>query len=165
MDKPTIEKIERSEHALCARDAVLDAEFGRTLSIDVSVIEPRSQRSQQDSAAGHGHGNQQNSLSRPVVGVSNTKGVSSSNAPIIILPSALTSPVTLGNIKSFLEKGVWVDPQTTTSNHSSHVEVTHEIRAADAVVATHSVKVPFCVVDSPAKLRPADWFVFLFCFY
>lgn len=80
------------------------------------------------------------------------------HAPIIFVPKALTSLVSLANIKQFLEKGVWEDPQKTAptqtpmtaSTKPTHVDVLRRGPAGRLSGVFH-------VIDSPQLLRPGDW--------
>ena len=166
LDRAAADAIARAEHDLVPRTAVLDAAFGKTLEgIDPElarlppVAVEGSAAGVHNSASGHYHERQQHSSSSG--GGGGSEGVPG-GMPLIIVPSALTSPITLANVRAFLERGVWTDPQKHPARSSGHVEVTHEMRTADAVVATHSTKTVFCVIDNASKLKPADWFVFPF---
>jgi len=160
IDKPVVESMERTEHALCPREAVLNAEFGRVLSVDPKAAISQSHGGSSSSSASSVASSR--SAAGATAAASGGRKTSSSSlpagAPIIIVPSSLTAPVSLNNIKLFLERGIWTDPQKhSSSSHATHVEVMHEVHTADSVVTTHSVKIPFCVVDNVSKLRPADW--------
>lgn len=172
LDRAAADAIAHAQHDLVPRAALLDAAPGKTLTgIDPELarLPPVVPDAATSSGSGigssveassqhhhHHHSHQHGSSG----GGGGSEGVPG-GMPIILVPSALTAPITLANVRAFLERGVWTDPQRHTARSSSgHVEVTHEMRTADAVVATHSTKTIFCVVDSAAKLRPADWFAF-----
>ena len=174
LDRAAADAIAHAQHDLVPRAALLDAAPGKTLTgIDPElarlppVVPDAATSSGSGSGIGssveasgqhhHHHHSHQHGSSGSGSGSEGVPG----GMPIILVPSALTAPITLANVRAFLERGVWTDPQRHTARSSGgHVEVTHEMRTADAVVATHSTKTVFCVVDSAAKLRPADWFVF-----
>lgn len=174
LDRAAADAIAHAQHDLVPRAALLDATPGKTLTgIDPELarLPPVVPDAATSSGSGigssveasgqhhHQHHPHQHGSSGGGGG-SGGEGVPG-GMPIILVPSALTAPITLANVRAFLERGVWTDPQRHTARSSGgHVEVTHEMRTADAVVATHSTKTVFCVVDSAAKLRPADWFVF-----
>lgn len=159
LDRAAADALAHAQHDLVPRTAVLDAAFGKTLTgIDPELarLPPVAPESSAAGGAPAGHRHDHHGSSSSGSGSDGVPG----GMPLIIVPSALTSPITLANVRGFLERGVWTDPQKHPAR-SGHVEVTHEMRTADAVVATHSTKTVFCVIDNASKLKPADWFVIL----
>lgn len=72
--------------------------------------------------------------------------------PIIIVPSAITSLITMYNIKDFLENGVYVptiDKKKVAPNKESRV-VINKMRGKDLPSVFH-------VIDSTTKMTSKDW--------
>ena len=170
LDKSEVEEIEKVCHTMWTRNNVMDAESGRDLAnIDPNVANKQPVQHHVDTT----------STSAPPNKKQRSAGTSASTASRkegkeelwwLIVPNALTSPVTLSNVKDFLEGGVWVDPQRHTSatkqrwQERGFVDVVHEMRLTNATGGTtHCTKVRFRVVDSASKLKPDDWFVTCAC--
>ncbi|KAG0308719.1 accessory factor associated with RNA polymerase II [Dissophora globulifera] len=79
---------------------------------------------------------------------------SSSRIPIIIIPAAITSMITMYNIKQFLEDQVFVESQELRNKGGAKPNrLTVERRQKPN--ETH--KTPYHVLDSTDNLRPEDW--------
>jgi hypothetical protein len=78
--------------------------------------------------------------------------------PIIIVPAALTSVLTLYNVKSFLNNGEYIDTQTRRNQGEKKpksVLVTPFGKSMHA--SQNSVVQQYEVIDNATHLRPADW--------
>ncbi|KAG0368080.1 RNA pol II accessory factor, Cdc73 family-domain-containing protein [Gamsiella multidivaricata] len=79
---------------------------------------------------------------------------SSSRIPIIIIPAAVTSMLTMYNIKQFLEDQIFMDSQEIRSKGDAKpTRLTIERRQK----ANETHKTPYHVIDSADHLRPEDW--------
>ncbi|KAF9977326.1 hypothetical protein BGZ73_006367 [Actinomortierella ambigua] len=93
-----------------------------------------------------GSGSSSNNRSRP----------SSSRVPIIIVPAAITSMLTLYNIKQFLEKQEYVDGQVAKEQFGNKQKPNYlTLERRQKANETH--KTVYQVVDSTDHLRPEDW--------
>ncbi|KAF9426658.1 accessory factor associated with RNA polymerase II [Podila epigama] len=79
---------------------------------------------------------------------------SASRIPIIIIPAAVTSMITMYNIKQFLEDQIFVDSQELR-NKGEPKPTKIVIERRQKVNETH--KTPYHVFDSTDHLRPEDW--------
>ena len=71
--------------------------------------------------------------------------------PIILLSPSASSLLTMGNIKSFLEDGVFVPPAATS-------EAPNFLRVSRLLPSIHpTTPIRFDVVDSPDKFKPEYW--------
>ncbi|KAF9575108.1 accessory factor associated with RNA polymerase II [Mortierella alpina] len=85
---------------------------------------------------------------------SQIKSRSSSRIPIIIIPAAITSMLTMYNIKQFLEDQIYVDSQEIR-NQGGAKPTRLVIERRQKANETH--KTPYHVIDSADHLRPEDW--------
>ena len=72
--------------------------------------------------------------------------------PIIIVPSALTSLITLYNAHLFLEKGVFKSTEEvrrTSPAKEAEIKLTHKFKSGKSIT--------FRVLDSPNALSGSDW--------
>ncbi|KAF9092596.1 accessory factor associated with RNA polymerase II [Mortierella sp. AM989] len=95
------------------------------------------------------------SASRTAAGISSHKSKpSSSRIPIIIIPAAMTSMLTMYNIKQFLEDQLFVDSEGI--RNKGGVKPTRlSIERRQKPNETH--KTPYHVIDSTDQMRDEDW--------
>ncbi|KAG0255787.1 accessory factor associated with RNA polymerase II [Mortierella polycephala] len=79
---------------------------------------------------------------------------SSSRIPIIIIPAAVTSMLTMYNIKQFLEDQIYVDGQEIR-NQGTAKPSRLVIERRQKPNETH--RTPYHVIDSADHMRPEDW--------
>jgi len=75
-----------------------------------------------------------------------------SGPPIIIVPSAVTSLITMYNVKEFLEEGKFItatEKKQQTPTKPTHLEIKKRLGV--------NLPVPFHVIDCTTKLTPHDW--------
>ncbi|KAG0238228.1 accessory factor associated with RNA polymerase II [Actinomortierella wolfii] len=90
------------------------------------------------------------------VGNSSSNNRSRSRVPIIIIPAAITSMLTMYNIKQFLEKQEYVEGQVAKEQYGSKPKPTYlNIERRQKPNETH--KTIYQVIDSTDHLRPEDW--------
>jgi hypothetical protein len=82
------------------------------------------------------------------------------NLPIIIVPAALTSILTLYNVKSFLSNGEYIDTQTLRKQQHekkpTHVVITPYTKNTNNASQSTTME-QYEVIDNATHLRPADW--------
>ncbi|KAF8938068.1 RNA pol II accessory factor, Cdc73 family-domain-containing protein [Dissophora ornata] len=79
---------------------------------------------------------------------------SSSRIPIIIIPAAITSMLTMYNIKQFLEDQVYVDSQEIRNKGGAKP---NKLAVERRQKPNETHKTPYHVIDSTDHLRPEDW--------
>lgn len=77
-----------------------------------------------------------------------------SRTPIVIVPSALTSLITLQNVKEFLQDQKFILSQDVVAHSNSDILI--QRRKTDTATGKQYT-VPFRVIDNISKLRPNDW--------
>ncbi|KAF9433452.1 hypothetical protein BGZ76_009443, partial [Entomortierella beljakovae] len=95
------------------------------------------------------------SATRPSTsGLASKSKSSASRIPIIIVPAAMTSMITMYNVKQFLEEQLFVDSEETRSkvgNKPPRITIERRQKPNE----TH--KTPYHVIDSTEKMRDEDW--------
>jgi len=95
--------------------------------------------------------------------------------PIIIVPGAPSSLITLFNVKQFLEDGQWTDPSEAKVEYArAHPGASLRIDAVDVtsskivrpqeLASLRAKCVDFRIVDDPQKLRAHEWDAVCACF-
>jgi parafibromin len=78
--------------------------------------------------------------------------------PIIIVPAALTSVLTLYNVKSFLSNGEYIDTQTRRNQGEKKPKSVFVTPYSKNMQSAQSSSVQiYEVIDNAAHLRPTDW--------
>ena len=77
-----------------------------------------------------------------------------SRTPIIIVPAALTSVITLQNAKEFLQDEKYFHMSDVGAQAVGDILIQ---RRKDEPTASKSFTIPYRIIDSPAKLRQNDW--------
>lgn len=72
----------------------------------------------------------------------------------MVSPSA-SSLLRMTNIRSFLETGVYVPPDSTTGTAASGLELIHMHRVIPSIEPSRTIR--FLIVDSPEKFKPEYW--------
>ncbi|KAG0337522.1 accessory factor associated with RNA polymerase II [Podila horticola] len=91
---------------------------------------------------------------RPPPGSSSNKPKSSSRVPIIIIPAAVTSMITMYNIKQFLEEQTFVDSQEM---RDKGVAKPSNIKIERRQKPNETQKTYYQVIDSTDHMKAEDW--------
>ncbi|KAF9379573.1 accessory factor associated with RNA polymerase II [Podila verticillata] len=92
---------------------------------------------------------------RPSSGASSSRPKSSSSrVPIIIIPAAITSMITMYNIKQFLEEQTFVDSQELRDKGEAKPT---NIKIERRQKPNETQKTYYQVIDSTDHMRPEDW--------
>jgi parafibromin len=75
--------------------------------------------------------------------------------PIILLSPSASSLLRMSNIKSFLESGIYIPPESSTSTSSSSASILHISRLLPSIDTTHPIR--FIIVDTPEQFKPEYW--------
>jgi parafibromin len=61
----------------------------------------------------------------------------------------------MSNIKSFLESGIYIPPESSTSTSSSSASILHISRLLPSIDTTLPIR--FIIVDTPEQFKPEYW--------
>ncbi|PMD50320.1 CDC73-domain-containing protein [Hyaloscypha bicolor E] len=75
--------------------------------------------------------------------------------PIILLSPSASSLLRMSNIKSFLESGIYIPPESSTSTSSSSASILHIARLLPSIDTTRPIR--FIIVDTPEQFKPEYW--------
>lgn len=75
--------------------------------------------------------------------------------PIILLSPSASSLLRMSNIKSFMENGVYVPPESTSLTSSSSASILHITRILPGIDPTRAIR--FIIVDTPEQFKPEYW--------
>ncbi|RDW79720.1 hypothetical protein BP6252_04358 [Coleophoma cylindrospora] len=75
--------------------------------------------------------------------------------PIILLSPSASSLLRMSNIKSFLENGIYVPADGTSSTSSSSASILHISRVLPSIDAARPIR--FIIVDTPEQFKPEYW--------
>ncbi|CAG8977643.1 hypothetical protein HYALB_00006593 [Hymenoscyphus albidus] len=75
--------------------------------------------------------------------------------PIILLSPSASSLLRMSNIKSFLEGGVYVPPESSNSTSSSSATLLHIMRHMPSIDPNKAIR--FIIVDTPEQFKPEYW--------
>ncbi|KAG0026982.1 accessory factor associated with RNA polymerase II [Podila clonocystis] len=91
---------------------------------------------------------------RPPSGTSSNKPKSTSRVPIIIIPAAVTSMITMYNIKQFLEEQTFVDSQELRDKGAAKPS---NIKIERRQKPNETQKTYYQVIDSTDHMKAEDW--------
>jgi parafibromin len=75
--------------------------------------------------------------------------------PIILLSPSASSLLRMSNIKSFLENGVYIPADSSSSGSSSSASILHMERVLPSIDTTRPMR--FIIVDTPEQFKPEYW--------
>ncbi|KAH0555982.1 hypothetical protein GP486_006077, partial [Trichoglossum hirsutum] len=75
--------------------------------------------------------------------------------PIILLSPSASSLLRMSNIKSFLESGIYVPPDSALAGSSNTASILHISRMLPSIDATRPLR--FILVDTPEQFKPDYW--------
>ncbi|TVY83590.1 Cell division control protein [Lachnellula suecica] len=75
--------------------------------------------------------------------------------PIILLSPSASSLLRMSNIKSFLEGGIYIPPESSSSTSSSSASILHITRTLPSIDPTRAMR--FIIVDTPEQFKPEYW--------
>lgn len=75
--------------------------------------------------------------------------------PIILLSPSASSLLRMSNIKSFLENGVYVPAESSSSTSSSSASILHISRLLPSVDQSRPIR--FIIVETPEQFKPEYW--------
>ncbi|TVY29518.1 Cell division control protein [Lachnellula hyalina] len=75
--------------------------------------------------------------------------------PIILLSPSASSLLRMSNIKSFLEGGSYIPPESSSSTSSSSASILHITRTLPLIDPTRAMR--FIIVDTPEQFKPEYW--------
>ncbi|RDL33678.1 uncharacterized protein BP5553_08046 [Venustampulla echinocandica] len=75
--------------------------------------------------------------------------------PIILLSPSASSLLRMSNIKSFLEGGTYVPPDSSNSTSTSSASILHISRILPSIDPTRPMR--FIIVDTPEQFKPEYW--------
>ncbi|TAQ84087.1 hypothetical protein B7494_g7588 [Chlorociboria aeruginascens] len=75
--------------------------------------------------------------------------------PIILLSPSASSLLRMSNIKSFLENGIYIPPDSSSSTSSSSASILHISRLLPSIDSTRPIR--FIIVDTPEQFKPEYW--------
>jgi parafibromin len=149
----TLEHWMAQETRICTRETAMRAASGKDFSSLIGVLDAAlSHKKSGSDATTAGKRSAADASSEPA------KRARTGGVPIIIVPSALTSLITMHNAHAFLQKGQWLPPSATTA-----APKTVFIERPSIFDDTKTVK--YEVIDSANDLKSEDWYAvdLLFC--
>ncbi|KAF4637271.1 hypothetical protein G7Y89_g786 [Cudoniella acicularis] len=75
--------------------------------------------------------------------------------PIILLSPSASSLLRMSNIKSFLEGGTYIPPESSSLTSSSSATLLHAMRVLPSIDPAHAMR--FIIVDSAEQFKPEYW--------
>lgn len=75
--------------------------------------------------------------------------------PIILLSPSASSLLRMSNIKSFLENGIYIPAESSSSTSSSSASILHISRLLPSIDTTRPIR--FIIVDTPEQFKPEYW--------
>lgn len=85
----------------------------------------------------------------------NSKAPARRPDPIILLSPSASSLLRMSNIKSFLESGLYVPPDSSVSTSASSASILHISRQLPSIDSSRPMR--FILVDTPEQFKPEYW--------
>ncbi|KAG0649142.1 Cell division control 73 [Hyphodiscus hymeniophilus] len=144
---PRLAEIYNGERKMGDRNSVLRGIKPTDFSHVRKLAAPFNARKSQHAAA-------QNLANNPAL-AHNPKTPARRPDPIILLSPSASSLLRMSNIKSFLEAGVYIPADSSSSGSSSSASILHMERLLPSIDTARPIR--FIIVDTPEQFKPEYW--------